>query len=213
MRSSLFSALLLLLAISVPARAQSLQPLAGNTLMGTANGTLLGLGTMALANSGDPTPLRVGVGMGTLYGLGLGIYDLTYTGIGNGSRIDGMFNSAGYTGQIILMDTFYGGATGGIVGVAIALMVNEPLVEGLQYGVGTGLWAGFAFGLADAFYYSNTIPDGLGSAYPLQIRTGQNTSVGFLEPGLAVLPGNDGAGHAGLSPAFKIDVARVQVRF
>lgn len=191
------------------ATAQGLKSLAGNTLMGTANGTLLGLGAMALTDDADWAPIRIGIGMGTLYGLGVGVYDVSVYEVGSGYRVQGMFNSANYTSMIVLLDTFYGGVTGGVVGTAMALMVNKPLVEGLQYGTGAGIWAGFAFGLVDAFYFSSP---GAGSLYSsLEVNAGESTTVSFLQPNLYTSPLISN-GRMAITQEIGLDVAKVTIR-
>lgn len=188
---------------------QGLQSLTSNTLMGTANGTLLGLATMALTDNADWAPMRFGVGMGTLYGLGVGIYDVSVYEVGPGYRVQGMFNSTNYTSMIVLLDTFYGGVTGGVVGTAMALMVNKPLEKGLQYGTGAGLWGGFAFGLVDAFYFSSS---GAGSQNPsLELNAGESTTVSFLQPNLHTSPFVSN-GRMAITQGIGLDVAKVTIR-
>jgi hypothetical protein len=146
--------ILLLLTVMVPlnAETQTLKVAAGNTLIGTANGALLGLSYMGLSNEANLAPVRFGVGAGTLYGMGIGLSDaIEYDRMGFYS-IEGLFNTTEYTSLIVLFDTFYGGATGGVLGMAIGLMVNAHVGEFLRYGASTGAFAGFAFGLFDAFY-------------------------------------------------------------
>jgi hypothetical protein len=60
--------------------AQTINTLGENTLNGALTGTLLGGASMALTNDTDFYPLQVGLGLGTLYGLGVGAYDLLKTG-------------------------------------------------------------------------------------------------------------------------------------
>ena len=111
---------------------------------------------MALQNSKALDPVRFGVGLGTLGGLGIGAHDVAQASEGERYLIDGTFNTGHATTVIILLDTIYGGATGILVGSAINLMADEPLVNGVQYGVGAGCWGGFLFGLVDALYLSST---------------------------------------------------------
>lgn len=190
------------------AHAQGLQSMATNTVMGTANGTLLGLGTMALLDNTSWTPIRIGIGVGTLYGLGVGVYDLSMYEIGAGYRVQGMFNAANYTSMIVLLDTFYGGVTGGVVGTAMALMVNKPLVEGLQYGSGVGVWAGFAFGLVDAFYFSNS---GDGSLMSLSVDATESSTISFLQPNLYTSPFISN-GRMAITQEIGLDIAKVTIR-
>lgn len=141
--------MLLLFSFQQKAHSQTIELLAGNTLNGAMNGTLLGGATMAVTNNTDFAPLRVGVGLGTLYGIGMGAYDIS-SGGGQEILVSGTFNDANNTSIIVLLDTFYGAAAGAVVVSAVMLVANEPLVEGLQYGAGVGAWAGFGFGLIDA---------------------------------------------------------------
>jgi hypothetical protein len=134
-------------------KAQTIELLAGNTLNGAMNGTLLGGATMALQNDSDFRPLQVGLGLGTLYGLGAGAYDIA-SGNGQELVVSGMFNKGNNTSIIVLLDTFYGAAAGAVIGTSIMLIADEPIVEGLQYGSATGAWIGFGVGMIDAFVFS-----------------------------------------------------------
>lgn len=173
---------------------QVLKVLASDTFIGAFNGAILGGGTMALANSTDLSPMRYGVGFGTLYGLGVGAIDLSQTSKNSPYVIHGALNSANYSTQIVLLDTFYGGATGTVIGLAISLISNKSIVKGLQYGSGAGVWAGFGFGLIDSFYlskqnynsgnnsrmrnsYSNYDDAGI-----IQIRTSRHSQLSLLSP-------------------------------
>lgn len=137
-----------------PASAQSVELLAGNTLNGAMNGVVLGGATMALRNNDEFDALRIGLGGGTLYGIGMGIYDITQTTKGQQFYISGTFNDGVNRSIIVLLDTFYGAAGGAIIASSVSLILQEPIVNGLQYGAGAGAWAGFGFGLVDAFVLS-----------------------------------------------------------
>lgn len=137
-----------------PAQAQSIELLAGNTLNGAMNGVLLGGATMALQNSSEYGPVRVGLGAGTLFGIGIGISDMSRVGKGQQFYISGTFNDGTNTSILILLDTIYGAAGGAIVASSVSLILHSPVVEALQYGSGTGAWVGFGFGLIDAFMYA-----------------------------------------------------------
>lgn len=190
--TAILSAIVLFLSFSNPVSAQTGKILALDTIIGAVNGSGLGLATMAIADDEDLGPLRVGFGGGTLYGLGLGIYDVSQQA-GSGYMVSGAFGSASNTAQIIAMDTFYGGLTGGVVGFAISLIGNTDMVKGLQYGAGYGTWTGFAFGLVDAFVlskqsgYDFSTDDGEFDYSPqpmavsgmIQFNT-ESTNVGFL---------------------------------
>lgn len=134
------------------AQAQSLNVVAGNTLMGAATGAALGGAGMALANSNSHRPIMVGVGFGTLFGFGVGIYDAAT--IAQGNSLNGFFNAAPFSGAIIFIDTIYGAGTGALLGIAIALIGDTRILKGVQYGAGVGAFGGFAFGLYDAFYHA-----------------------------------------------------------
>lgn len=171
--------------------AQTINILAGNALNGAVNGTLLGAANMAVTNNPDFSPLRVGLGLGTLYGIGVGAYDVSKSG-GNPLIVSGSFNDGNNTSIIVLLDTFYGAAAGAIVASSVMLVADEPLVNGLQYGAGIGAWVGFGYGLVDAFMLSERMygqeevsalnggtADGL-----LAVSFDERKSVGFLSPGV-----------------------------
>ena len=88
--------------------------------------------------------------MGTLYGVGMGAYDIT-TGGGQEVLVSGLFNDGNNSSIIVLLDTFYGAALGSVIVVAVTLVANERITTGLQYGAGIGAWAGFGFGIFDTF--------------------------------------------------------------
>ncbi|MEX0686199.1 MAG: hypothetical protein WD267_05075 [Balneolales bacterium] len=176
------------------AEAQALNIISSNTFAGAFTGAMLGGAQMALNNDEDLTPLRYGVGFGTLAGLGIGAYD---TGR-EAEYLYGTFRRTRHTGTVIMMDTFLGSATGAVVGMAVALIRNDEIVEGLQYGAGAGAWAGFGFGLIDGFFLSEYNEQRYGStAYhqssdaaqgllTLQYSTG--LSVGFVNPAIYSFP-------------------------
>ena len=168
-------------AIHHPAQAQNFRIVTVNTFAGALTGTALGGATIALQNKSDVDyyPLQFGVGMGTIFGLGVGFYDLSQATTGSGYYVDGIISSAGASGTIILLDTFYGAATGAIVGTAITLMTNSRIVKGVQYGAGAGAWAGFAFGLIDAFVLS--VPGDYDQFYDDYASAGSRGNTGFFE--------------------------------
>lgn len=186
-----FAAILLCLCTGITtSKAQTVELLAGNTLNGAVQGTLLGGATMALTNSDDFANLRVGVGLGTLYGIGMGGFDIT-KGEGQEVLVSGLFNDGNNSSIIVLLDTFYGAALGSIVVVAVTLVANEPIVSGLQYGAGIGAWAGFGFGIFDTFVLAERTYAPLAAANVNQNASGligmnfeNNSSFGFLNPTL-----------------------------
>lgn len=140
-------------------QAQTIKILGGNTLNGAVNGTMLGGATMALQNSNDFEPLRVGLGAGTLYGLTVGIYDISQASKGQQYYVSGTFNDGDNSTILVLLDTFYGAAGGAIVATSVNLIADRAVEEGLQYGAGIGAWAGFGFGLIDAFILAERAGD------------------------------------------------------
>src|SRR5690625_1477457 len=146
-----FGIIVFLSGITHTSRAQTIELLAGNTLNGAMNGVLLGGATMALKNSNDFDPVRIGVGLGTIYGMGVGVYDISTTSIGEQFYISGTFNDGTNSTILILLDTFYGAVAGAALSASVAIIGNNPVLEGLQYGSGVGAWVGFGFGLIDSF--------------------------------------------------------------
>lgn len=149
---------LLLAAVILPnnnLQAQNGAVMGGNVVSSTMTGALLGAATMGLQNESQFTdPLRVGVGLGILGGIGLSVYDLVQTrGVAQPVR-HGAFITTNNTGTVLLVDTIYGAVAGSLIGTAIILVSNQPLVDGLQYGGSVGAWMGFTFGLVDAFVLS-----------------------------------------------------------
>ena len=140
--------------------AQSVKILSSNTLNGAINGVVLGGATMFVTdkkvnapfnkNLEDLYALQVGLGIGTLYGVSMGAYDVV-TGEGRQILVSGFFNDGNNSSIIALMDTFYGAAAGGIIALSVSLVSNDPIIEAMQYGIGYGAFIGFGFGLVDMF--------------------------------------------------------------
>lgn len=168
--------------------AQTGQLLGGNVLNGALTGSALGAATMGLQNSNDFAPLRVGLGAGILAGAGVAVHDIVTLPQGQEFFISGMFNDGNNSTVIILLDTFYGAAGGAILGSAVMLIGNKPIVEGLQYGSSIGTWAGFGLGLFDSFFYAERNSDFVSSK--LMNRSSlveiehRNVEMGFLSPDL-----------------------------
>lgn len=171
--------------------AQSIKILGGNTLNGALNGTMMGAASMAINNTDDFAYARIGLGAGTLYGMGVGIYDIAQVSKGDPYFISGTFNDGNNSTIIVLLDTFYGAAAGSIIATSVTLITDGDITEGLQYGAGFGTWAGFAFGLIDAFVLAEGPGDFEASASPNSGAPGLITvngsskpySVGLLNPG------------------------------
>lgn len=204
-------------------QAQTMRIVTVNTLTGALTGTALGGATIALQNNYDDYPLRFGLGLGTIMGLGTGFYDLSKTTGGQGFIISGTINSTSSTGTIILLDTFYGATTGAIVGMAISLMSKDSnIVKGLQYGSGTGAWVGFAFGLVDAFFlssYGNN--DDFYDRYASNhVQTGallefreihDRYAIGFFNPVIIRTLDNSPYGHMQSKTQFGFELAKINI--
>lgn len=190
--SALLLSLIVIFSGTETAKGQTIELLAGNTLNGAMNGTLLGGATMGLQNNDDFRPLQVGLGLGTLYGLGMGGYDIA-TGEGQEVLVSGLFNDGNNTSIIVLLDTFYGAAAGAVVGTSIMLIADKSIVEGLQYGASAGAWAGFGIGLIDAFGFAERNTPATSAMYSpsnaadglVGIQLNKKTSVGFISPSVA----------------------------
>ena len=176
------------------ATAQTINTLGENTLNGALTGTLLGGASMALTDDTDFYPLQIGLGLGTLYGLGVGAYDLLQTG-GNPGIVSGIFNDGRNSTIIVLLDTFYGAAAGAVVATSVMLVANEPLVQGLQYGAGAGAIAGFGFGLFDTFVLAD-----------------RSTTLTFMNPSTYEIPVQS-VGTWQLKQQLGIDFVRLSVSF
>lgn len=148
---SFFITLTFHLTTASVSKAQTTELLGGNVLNGAITGTMLGAATMGLQNSNDFAPLRIGLGSGIIGGAAIAAYDIITLPAGQQFFISGTFNDGNNSSVIILLDTIYGAAGGAVLGTAVILIGNNPLVEGLQYGTSIGAWAGFGFGLIDSF--------------------------------------------------------------
>lgn len=155
-------------------KAQTIELLAGNTLNGAMNGVILGGAIMGLQNSNEFGPARIGLGAGTLYGIGVGVHDIIQTQPGQQYYISGTFNDATNTSVLVLLDTVYGAAGGAVVASSISLILKEPLGTAVRYGAGTGAWLGFGFGLVDAFALAE------GPDFSQQATVSQNNISGLL---------------------------------
>ena len=170
------------------AKAQTIDLLGGNVLNGAVTGTFLGVGVMGLQNSDDFAPLRIGLGAGILGGAGIAVYDIATLPQGQQFFISGLFNDGNNSSIIILLDTMYGAAGGAVLGSAVMLIQNKPIVEGLQYGGSAGAWAGFGLGLVDAFMLSERNRDFtanklLNRSSIIEFKTG-GLDIGVGEPAL-----------------------------
>lgn len=212
-----------LIGLSTNTQAQALKITAGNTLIGTANGAVLGLSVMGITNDSDITPVRFGVGAGTIFGLGVGIYDVSrLDGLGM-YYVDGLFNSAEYSTLIVLLDTAYGTVTGTVLGMAFALMANENILLYMQYGASAGAMAGFAFGLVDAFYLSTRPSFSLSNnstpainrvngviALNYHSSSGSKVDIGILHPTVQLVPSHMNSGtHLKYEPTLQVMNLRV----
>ncbi|MEX1063509.1 MAG: hypothetical protein WEC12_07890 [Balneolaceae bacterium] len=184
-----FKILVLIMSLSVfyaESKAQTPQVLGGNLLNGAVTGSILGAASMGLNNSGDFAPVRIGVGAGILGGAGIAVYDLVSLPMGEQFHISGVFNDGNNSSIIILLDTFYGAASGAMIGTAGMLVADRGLVEGLQYGASAGAWTGFAFGLVDAFLLSERNRDFIASELldreSIVAVTSEHYHLGLIQP-------------------------------
>jgi len=192
---TLSAGLILITFISVqPARAQ-IKVFFGDLINGAANGLALGGANMALQNSGNRAPLRVGLGIGILYGASVGIYDVTRTPKGQPLYISGTFNSGNNSTVIVLLDTFYGAAAGAALGAAVTLISGSAILDGLQYGSGAGAWLGFGFGLIDSFVLSEGPEDLMASRHTSSSSINgliryhsSNLDIGLIHPSVISQP-------------------------
>lgn len=170
------------------AKAQSPDLLGYNILNGAVTGSIAGLATMGLRNNDDFAPLRVGLGAGILTGAAIAAYDLSTVPSGQEFFISGTFNDGNNSSIILLMDTLYGIGGGVVLGTAIMLIQNEPLVKGVQYGGSIGAFTGMGFGLIDAFFLAEGNRDFVAQSLfnrssIFEINQTDHT-IGFLQPKL-----------------------------
>ncbi len=193
-------------------KAQTTDLLGFNILNGAVTGSIAGLATMGLKNSNDFAPLRVGLGAGILTGAAIAAYDLSTLPAGQEFLLRGTFNDGNNTSIIILMDTLYGIAGGSVLGTAIMLIQNEPLVKGLQYGGSIGAFTGMGFGLIDAFFLAegnrDFIAQSLLSRSSIFEISQTNHTIGFLQPKL--ISYNDLSGSV---PTLEIEPALGIINF
>ncbi|MEX2456460.1 MAG: hypothetical protein WD381_04060 [Balneolaceae bacterium] len=185
-------------------KAQTTDLLGYNILNGAVTGSIAGLATMGLRNNDDFAPLRVGLGAGILAGTALAAYDLSTLPSGQQFFISGTFNDGNNSSIIILMDTLYGIGGGSVLGTAIMLIQNEPLVKGLQYGGSIGALAGMGFGMIDSFFLAERnrdfVAQSLLSRSSIFEISKTNHTVGFLQPKL--ISYNDFSGNMEVEPAL-----------
>ncbi|HLR90777.1 MAG TPA: hypothetical protein VK040_07445 [Balneolaceae bacterium] len=156
------------------------QLIGGNIVNGAVTGAILGTATMGLQNDSDWTPLRVGVGAGLLGGAGLAIYDVATLPQGQQFFISGSFNDGTNTSVIILLDTVYGSGLGATMGAAIALITNSSFLEGVKYGASAGAWAGFGYGLVDAFALAERNRDFVSEVFSRSSLVELDTGIGNI---------------------------------
>lgn len=215
---SLLTLALFFIAFATPekSQAQTGQILGGNVLNGALTGTALGAATMGLQNSNDFAPLRIGLGAGILGGAGLAVYDIVTLPQGQEFFISGIFNDGNNSSIIILLDTFYGAAGGAVLGTAVMLIGNKPVVDGLQLGSSIGAWAGFGLGLFDSFIFaernSDFISSNLLNKSSIVEFKGEKMKLGLISPDLVVEKSlADSQLSYDIAPAVKI--FSIQTRF
>lgn len=147
----LFLVLMVIMSLSGVSNAQILKLVATDTFYGAGEGAMLWTGSYLISDGGIDKGLGSSVSIGIFLGLGMGIYDsYLYSHNGNPYR-DGKLTEAGTSMQIIGLDTFYGGAIGGVLGIAIYLLnTDESFLKYVGKGAGYGIWTGAIFGVVDA---------------------------------------------------------------
>ncbi len=197
--------------------------LASDIVNTTLNGAMLGSATMGLQNSADyKDPLRIGVGLGILAGVGLAAYDLVQFESGR-ELVHGTFVSGNNSSVVLLIDTMYGAAAGSVIGTAVILIANKPITDGLQYGASLGGWMGFGFGLLDTFVLSRNRtmspmggPLGADLALAGTPATESKIELDFLKPDLTHVihvNGHMGAFGGEYIPRPVLNVLEVKFRF
>lgn len=199
-------AIILLLLNFTPERsqAQSAELIGGNIINGAITGSILGVATMGLKNTSDFSAFRVGLGGGILYGTGIAIYDIATVPRGQRFFISSLLNDGENSSIIVLLDTVYGAGVGVAIGSAFALIGNKPITDALQYGASTGAWAGFGFGLIDAFFLAERNRDFINSNLLnrnslISIRTA-DSNLNFVQPGTYAF-----TDLSAESPVFKLE--------
>ena len=200
-KSSLPISIICMNLVLVNVQAQSVQILGSNTLNGTINGVVLGGASMLITdkkvnapfnkNLDDLYALQAGLGLGILFGIGIGVYDV-YTGEGKDMIVSGFFNDGNNSSIILLMDTFYGAAGGGLIAMSLSLVSNERLIDATKYGLGLGAFIGFGFGIIDSFIIAERSNEPLTFNYTMPkhaeglatISFNNDTSLGLINPTL-----------------------------
>lgn len=169
-------------------KAQSARLIGENIVNGALTGTILGTATMGLQDDNDFKPLRIGLGAGIIAGTGMAIYDVSTLPKGQQFYISGLFNDGTNSSIIILLDTVYGAGVGAALGSAVALIGNQSILDGLQYGASGGAWAGFGIGLVDSFVHAERNEDFVSNRLTNQSSLFQidrkNTTLSLVEPDL-----------------------------
>ncbi len=229
MRNFKLSLLVLTICLSlvvVNVQAQSVQILGSNTLNGAINGVVLGGASMLMTNKKVNAPfnknledlyaLQVGLGLGTLFGVGIGAYDV-YSGEGKDMIVSGFFNDGNNSSIILLMDTFYGAAGGGLIAMSLSLVSNEPLIDATKYGLGLGAFIGFGFGIIDSFIIAERSNEPLTFNYSLPknaeglatVSFDNDTSIGLINP---TLISNFESKNNGVVLAYRPAIELINVR-
>ncbi len=201
------------------AQSYTIEILGGNVLNGILQGAALGGATMAITDDANLAPVRVGVGFGILYGVGVGVFDVSKAK-GQKLLVQGSFNNGHNTAIIVLLDTGYGAAAGGIIATAAMLVANEPILDGLQVGVGIGAYAGFGFGIFDAFVLSSRGPAPVAmldrskdvQGLITMANANNNVQMGLLSPAVyndIRIRGNDILS----TPQFGVNALNLKIRF
>lgn len=172
-----------LIALSpVTGFGQVLKLVATDTFHGAGAGGLLWVGTALISEGGLSGGLGESMGFGILAGAGMGVFD-SYTVLNNGNPYrNGLMTQHGTTMQIVTMDALYGGAIGGMIGVAVGLISkSEGFLSGVGKGAGWGIWVGFGVGIVDAIFLAAPSMNSQGSIIQKQ---GEGWSLTAISPEL-----------------------------
>ncbi len=222
---TLITTLLLLVwsPVTNESKGQVMRDILINTGTGTLTGASLGGAVMLLNNDGNWAPMRVGVGTGTLFGVGIGFYDAYHIPRDDDYYIDAFFSSGSHRGSIILMDTFYGAATGALVGSAIGLIsgTGSEILDGLRVGTATGAFIGASFGVFDAFIIGEPVPfdqyfnEYMGAAPStsgiFSVDLNGTSTVEFIEPKLITYP--EAGNPFRINSQLAVQIGKWSVRF
>jgi len=180
----IFLLLIIVFSMTAVSNAQILKLVATDTFYGAGEGAMLWTGSFLISDRSIEKGLGSSISVGIFLGLGMGIYD-SYLIAHNGNPYrNGILTETGTSMQIVGMDTFYGGAIGGMIGIAVALLNTDgPFFSYVGKSAGYGIWGGAVFGIVDAVILA---------------KPGQNTSTALINYK------TDSFSLSSISPAMKM---------